>query len=305
MARLVLALSAASVLVGGCVQDRRIEPVGSADAGMTVIDATIITTDGIVAPGQCDMTGVWIVAQVVFAQSLGAEQKSVNWFYHDITQEGDRFTINKSLNCGFRVTGTTTVTLPDDTLESLAINTSSSVGRQGTSRVTGDGLSCKVDLDRTYNIRAANKATFLTDHWVVGDPPKPLSEFPALPADTAAGMEDWDSDGKEGFTLSTGLGNRYVAQRDWNEHHGVIPLEAFNTGQFGGESIMGAVWDAQETVSDDTEPLLRIGSSPINPGWAWYAKVGDQLEIVEDGARPILETCKNVQRLALEIFPNP
>jgi len=304
MGRVAL-LAAVSIILGGCVKDRRIEPLGSSDAGAAIPDATVITTDGNTAPGQCDMTGVWIVAQVVFAQSLGASQKSVNWFYHDITQDGDRFTITKSLNCGFRVTGTTTVTLPSDTLEALAINTSSSVGRQGTSVITGDGAGCKIDLDRTYNLRAANKAMFLTDYWVIGDPPKPLSEFPPLPADTASGMEDWDSDGKEGFTLSTGLGNRYVAQRDWNEHHGVVPLADFSAGKFGGESVMGAVWDAQESVSNDTDPLLRVGSTPNNPGWAWYAKVGDQLQIVQDGPRPVLETCKNVQRLALEIFPNP
>jgi len=299
-------LLAACVVTAGCVEDRRIQPAGSVDAGGPgVIDASIITTDGVVAPGQCDMTGVWIVGQVVFATSLGADQKSLNFFYHDITQDGDVFTINKSLNCGFRVTGTTTVTIPDATLEALAINTSSSVGRQGTSVPTGDGNGCKIDLDRTYNIRAATKSTFLTDHWVVGDPAKPLSEFPTLPPDSASGMEDWDSDSHEGFTLSTGLGERYVAQRDWNEHHGVVPLADFNAGKFGGESIMGAVWDAQEAVSDETPPLLAIGSTPINPGWAWYAKVGDALEIVEDGARPVLETCKNVQRLVLKTFPNP
>lgn len=288
----------------GCAEDRVLQPAGDSDAA--VIDGSDGGgPDDADAGGfslACDMTGVWIVAQVTFSTALGADQRSVNWFYHDMSQTGSTFTIDNSLNCGFRVTGTTTVTLSDDTLEALALENSSSVGRQGTMARTGDGTRCDFDLDRTYNIRAANKAQFLTDHWQIGDPDKDLDTFPQLPADAAAGMEDWDADSHEGFTLSTGLGDRYVAQRDWNEHHGTVPK---NANQFGGENIVVVAWDGQESVSDETSPFLRTGSDPQNPGYAYYRRVGDALVVVDTGDRPELETCKNVQRLALETWPDP
>lgn len=293
----------------GCAEDRVLQPQGSDDGGgggggddagsVPHVDA------GPSGAGSehCDMTGVWIVAQVTFSTALGATQKSVNWFYHDITQTGDTYIIEKSLNCGFRVTGTTTVTLRDETLAALAINESSSAGRQGTFSLNGDGTTCTFDLDRVYNLRAANKAMFLTDHWVLGDPDKALSTFPPLPANAGAGIEDWDNDGHEGFTLVAGtLGDRYVAQRDWNEHAGTVPIDA---DQFGGDGVIVVTWDGQEAVSQETPPLLRTQSTPDNPGHAWWARVNGALDVVESGPNPELETCKNVQRLALETFPNP
>jgi hypothetical protein len=234
---------------------------------------------------------------VVHATALGADQKTVNWFYHSISQDGDAFTIDDSLNCGFRVTGTTTVTLPDATLTALAEHTSSSVGRKGTFALNG-GM-CDFALDRTYNIRGATESTFLDDHWMVGDPDKPLGDFPQLPGDASAGMEDWDSDGKEGITLSTGLGERYVAQRDWNQHAGTVPTQSTS---FGGDGVIVVTWDSQEAVSSQTSVLLRTSATPVNPGYAYYAKVGAALTVVPGD---VLATCKNVQRLALETWPSP
>lgn len=243
------------------------------------------------------MTGRWIAVQVTLSEALGAEQKTTNWFWMDIEQSGETFTVVDSLNCGFRVTGTTTVTISDDTTEALALRTSSSVGRQGTMRDVGS--ECEFSMNRTYNLRGATRSTFLDDHWTIGDPDKPLDEFPQLPADMASGMEDWDGDGMDAITFDTGLGPRYAAQRDWNEHAGNVPK---NADQFGGDGIVVATWDSQEAISDQTSLLLRSSATPINPGFAHYARVGSALEIIDGD---VLETCKNVQRAALEIWPNP
>lgn len=291
-------------VLAACAEDRVLQPQGSVDAGEPIDPgdpdarpATGGVDGGGSASSECDMTGTWIVAQVTTSVALGADQTSVNWFYHSITQQADTFTVNESLNCGFRVTGTTTVTLPDATTLALAENTSSSVGRTGT--FTLNGGMCDFSINRAYNIRGADKAQFLANHWTIGDPPKPLGDFPQLPGDAGAGMEDWDSDGMEGITLSTGLGNRYVAQRDWNEHAGTVaPMST----SFGGDGVIVVTWDSQEAVSDQTSVLLRAGSTPQNPGHAYYAKVDGMLTVVPNDK---LETCKNVQRLALETWPNP
>lgn len=288
----------------GCREDRRVQPLGSFDAGADVDASAPVgpppADGGGTASPLCDLTGVWIVTQVNFSEALGAEQKAVNWFFHEIVQDGDSFEIVRSLNCGIRVTGTTTVTLPDATTEALSRMTSFSNGRRGTFRLTGD--SCRLELERTYNLRGANLPQFLTDYWNVGDPPVDLADMPELPANAGEGMEDWDGDGMEGITLESGLGSRYVAQRDWNEYSGTVPTES---DTFGGEGVIVVTWDGQEKVSEQTSPILRTTSTPLNPGHAWWARVNDELEIVETGEHPELETCKNVQRIALERFPDP
>lgn len=247
----------------------------------------------------CNMTGRWIVEQYTVSTALNADQTSLNWFYYDITQSGDRFTIERGLNCGFVVDGTTTVTLNDDTLSVLARDENAGPGRQGTFAEINGGSECQFDLDRTYNLRGADKAQYLLDHWTIGDAPKPLDQFPELP-DAPPGMEDWDNDGMDGITLQSGLGERYVAQRDWNAHSGVVP--AFATS-FGGDGVIVVKWDTQEAVSDQTSPILRIGATPKGDGWARYARVDDQLEVVETGANPELGTCRRVQQLASQTWP--
>lgn len=250
----------------------------------------------------CDMTGQWIEVQVAFAEALGARQTTVNWIYYEIAQHGDVFTATRSLNCGLRVTGTTTVTLSEETMEALAIHNPSSQGRKGTFVPTPDGTGCRFDLDRAYNLRGAHWERFLADYWMVGDPPRDLTTFPPLPMNAGEGMEDWDGDGIEGITLRTSLGDRYVAQRDWNEEHGTVPA---SSRQFGGEGVVVVTWDGQEAVSEETNLFLRTSSTPLNPGRAWWIKVDGELQVVTDGPRPELETCRNVQRLALEKQPNP
>jgi hypothetical protein len=294
---LMLALLVASV---GCTEDRVVQPAGDSDAHLAAQEPDADTTlpDG--GGGSCDMTGRWIGVQVVYASALGAQQKTVNWFFHEITQTGDSFTIVQSLNCGLRVTGTTTVTISDVTTEALAKKTSFSNGRKGTFKPTADG-KCEFTLDRTYNLRGAALGPFLLDTWMVGDPPLPLTDFMPLPANAAEGMEDWDGDGKEGITLHTGLGDRYVAQRDWSQDHGfVAPGD-----RIGGKGLIVVTWDGQEKVSTQTPLILQTGSTPVNPGYAYYERVGDRLEVVTTGAHPELETCKNVQRIALEDFADP
>jgi hypothetical protein len=249
-------------------------------------------SDAPVGDTPCDMSGRWIAEQHVTSVALGADQDTTTWYYYEITQEGDTFTITKGLNCGLVVDGTASVGIDDATLEALASMESAGPGRQGTFRESG-GM-CEFKLDRSYNLRGANKNTFLLDVWQVGDEPKPLSEFPALPTEPP-GMEDWDGDNMHGITLRSGLGNRDACQRDWNEHEGTVPQFA---AQFGGDGVITVTWDSQEGISDQTTPILRVTATPQPPGWARYARAPGLPEGGTD-----LELCQAVQDLAAETWP--
>ena len=274
-------------------------PIGGPDGGGPLPgepDATP-TIDGTAPATPCDMTGAWIGELHTTSTALGADQRATNWYYFEITQSGERFTIGKALHCGFIVEGTTSVTLADATLASLASTEYAGPGRQGTFKPTADNQSCTFSLDRTYNIRGANKAMYLTAVWNVGDPPKALNTFPQLPK-VPPGMEDWEMDVQHGITLVTGLGKRYVAQRDWTEHLGTVPQFATEFGVETGPGKITVTWDSQEAVSDQTSPILRTTATPKGPGWSRFARAEGRLT---PGATD-LQTCKSVQQLARDIW---
>lgn len=273
-------------LAAACAQDG----VNGDDDGNDAPDADSTRPDAEVGDAPCDMTGRWIAEQHTVSVALSTDQRTTNYFLFDITQEGDVFTITRALHCGFVVDGTTTVTLDDATLAALLDQEMAGQGRQG--RYVQAGDTCTFELDRIYNLRGASKATYL-DGWTVGDPDRPLSDFPALPT-SEPGMEDWDGDAMHGITLRSGLGNRYVCQRDWNEHAGTTPTFA---SQFGGEGVIVVQWDSQEGISTQTPPLLRVSATPSGDGWARYARAGG----LADGATD-LETCRAVQALAQETW---
>ena len=298
-----LALVAASA---GCFgpEERVVQPAGDSDARPPTgfDDAALPPPGDGGATGSCDLSGRWIEVQVTRATALGAAQKATNWFFHEISQDGDDFTITRSLSCGLKVTGTTTVTLSDATMEAIAKRASTSTGRTGSFAPTADG-KCAFVLHRGYTLYGATPGPFLTDHWKNGDPDKELDSFPPLPASADEGMEDWDADGKEGITLSTGLGPRYVAQRHWTSEQGMVP-QGFDD-RFGGDGVVVVTYDAQEKVSTQTSPLLQTGSTPINPGYSHFLRVDERLEEVTTGAHPERDTCKNVVAIALTDLPNP
>jgi hypothetical protein len=240
------------------------------------------------------MTGRWVIEEHTTSMALGAEQRKTAWSYVDVTQRGETFTIDRGLPCGYVITGTTTVTLPDATLQALALQDSVGAGRRGRFAPTSDGQRCDFALDRMYHLRGAHRHLYLLDHWRVGDPPRPLTEFPPLP-EAPPGMEDWDLDLMDGFTQRTGLGDRYIAQRDWSEHAGAA--DRFAT-RFGGEGAVTVRWDSQEAVSDQTPVLLRTVATPHGDGWARYVRADDL-----DVAGGELATCRLVQARARATWP--
>ena len=117
----------------------------------------------------CDLRGTWIDQHSTRNTALGAVQLATNWAYHRIEQDGDRFRIVESLDCGYVVRGSTNVSLADATLEAMARYSTNSVGTEGTFAPTADGEKCELVFDRIYKIRGANKERFL-DAVRAGDP---------------------------------------------------------------------------------------------------------------------------------------
>jgi len=251
------------------------------------------------AESPCDFSGEWILQHVTHNSALGAVQTATNWHYHRIAQQGDRMTITASVDCGFAVRGTTDASLPDATLEAVAVRSPNATGVTGSSALSADGKSCVFAFDRAYSIRGADRARFLDSLWKVGDPPRDLSEF-TLPTSAADGMEDWDADGHEGVTQTTGFGERYGMQIDWNAVHGQAPLDAT---EFGGEGVLALDYDVRDSVSAETPVLLQTSGIPMSPGYAFMARVDGELEPIDmQGA---LSFCKQVQSLAVAKFGDP
>ncbi len=289
----LLTIVALVAAVAACEQDG----VAGDDGTGVEIDAGPTGPDADVGDQPCDMTGRWIGEQHTVSIALGANQNTTNWYFYEFTQTGERFTATKAYNCGFVVDGTTTVTLDNATLKALAEQEMAGPGRGGSFKPSSDGQTCEFQLDRMYNLRGASKATYLAG-WSVGDPDRPLAMFTPLPS-APPGMEDWDGDNMHGITLRTGLGNRYVAQRDFNEHSGRVPTFA---AMFGGQGVISVVWDSQEGISTQTAPLLRTTSTPSGNGWARYARADTTLTVVDTGPDAALETCRNVQQLAMQTW---
>ena len=240
--------------------------------------------DGNRGSAPCDMTGAWIVAEHTQLSWLGATQHRVRWFYQRVSQIGDRFIVDDYLNCGFQITGTTTISLPDATLAALAAQQVEGLGRWGTYRPTGDG-QCQFALDVAYEIHGANRATYLTDVWNVGDPALPLTQFPALPG-APPGLEDSDMDGHDGVTLQSGLGPTYVTQRGWNAYAGLSSPTAREFGR--GEDIL-VRWDLDEVILPETPLILRTERTPRGDGWVEYMRT-------TISRREPLDTCRDVQQ---------
>ncbi len=307
---------AASCVMAGCAEDdagEAADDMGMADAGTSGMtanatdmasvdpsgDGADVDSNNVPTDPECNMNGSWIMASSTINTALGASQIATGWGYLEITHSGDRFAVQRGYECGLVVRGSADVSMGDRTTEELAKRTR--WGREGSFKLDASGNACQFDLDRSYIIRGADADRFLWDLWQPGDAPKPLSEF-TLPTNEAEGMEDWDEDGFEGITHLTALGDRYVAQLDWNEVSGSVPPDS---DEFGGPDVLVVDYDSLEVLSSQTAIVLQVTSTPMPPGWAHWARVSPELVLVESGEHPELDTCKNAMALAVEKFGDP
>jgi hypothetical protein len=175
------------------------------------------------APGTCNLSGPWLVAQRLLVTAAGQEQSAQTWFYYDLQQQGTALTVMRGLHCGYRVVKKSPLAANVDSSAAwpafLARN--SSAGRRG--QVTTESGGCHVTLAREYVVRGATV-------------PHYLNPAVALPDRTQAagagnpGWEDWDADGNPGISIriSSALasGTLFDCQREWTEYDGLVPAGA-------------------------------------------------------------------------------
>jgi len=231
---------------------------GSSQGGNTSDDNTGGNVGGTPSDPDCDMNGIWIGNQVTRSQALGQGQFSNNWYYLELSQEGDDVTVTKHFDCGIEVRGSVTVIVSRasaDALRSHNIQT----GRKGT--LKKDGTKCTFKMDRFWSIRGGDEAKFAPNP---RNSTQSISEVAAsnpIPTkDKPTGAEDWENDGKLGsaWQISGALqGTRNSVQRDWTEWFSETGYEITAATDFKTDLVVRANFDAEEQIFDATSPLLN------------------------------------------------
>jgi hypothetical protein len=276
-------------------------PLVGGSAAPSLVPDPVTPPSATPANPDCDLSGSWIAQHITRNAAFGVVQVATNWQYHRIVQQGTRFSVMESIDCGFVVRGSTDVALSDATLEGVAVRSLNATGVSGTFAPSADGQRCALRFDRAYTIRGANRERFLEASWKVGDPPKDLREF-TLPTGPDDGMEDWDQDGHAGVTQSTGFGDRYSAQLDWYAIVGEAPKRA---SHFGGEGALSLEYDLRESIAPETPPLLQTFGTPMPPGYAWLTRIDGEYDGFALGPSARLQVCKKIQALAIAKFGDP
>jgi len=167
----------------------------------------------------CDLSGRWLVVVREVTTGLGAQEADHEWLYFEMTQTGSALTVTKGLSCGQNVVGISAVSanVDDPKVWPAMLVYDAETGRAGTSTAMGSG--CTVSFDKFYEIVGATVPYYQNPATTM-----PTSSQEAT--SSSPGWEDWDNDGKPGFTVNvTGLatGQIYLSSRRWNEWSGTIP----------------------------------------------------------------------------------
>lgn len=178
------------------------------------------------ASDACDLSGRWIVTERATSVAAGAKQINLTWFYVELTQRGDAFTMSKTLLCG----GSTKS--PPGELVSIVMDDSPAWpayqkytnydGRKGTSVKSGAG--CDLTVESAALVRGATVSAYK-------DPSAALPTAEQKASGSSPGWEDWDEDGKPGVTMNVPTVNAklYTAFRTVTNYKGSI---AANSSRF-------------------------------------------------------------------------
>lgn len=229
-------------------------------------------------PNGCDLSGVWFgsLATKSIAASFGIVAMTNNFFYFEVDDTGDTFSITRSFDCGFEVCRATTVVLTDEQQYELSrrnrmdgnIDETSNLttpARTGVYRSSAEG-ECELSLERWWSIRGASVADSLPARDAYGTSTIPeLQASKPLPLATATAnsINDWDRDGMPGITLnSIGIlsGWRTVSLRDWNEIAATAVLDGSK------DFTVEAQFDSEEVLFDASKDFLRTSASPAVDG---------------------------------------
>jgi hypothetical protein len=221
-------------------------------------------------------------------------QKNSTWYFFEVTQQGDAFTIARGMWCGETTTGDATINFSTGTTNAIREHMEVG-GRRGIYRVSG--AACALELERTYTVTGVRSAaTYLPGAVLPPGRIESLPELASLPplptklSDPAA--EDWDGDGKAGVQYiitdsPLGSGIRHAVQRAWNAAAGETP-------QAADDFRIPATYDFEE-VALEAVPVLFASTAVPRKGapnqmrWKRVAKDFEQSDAAS--------TCRAVREL--------
>lgn len=257
---------------------------------------TATTPSGTTAPstgsgGACDLTGHWLQTTHKVTDGLGNLQYSHNYFYYQIEQQGDAFSVKRSLHCGTETVGggSFAITVDFSGAQPGLMKNVSHNGRKGTSVKGASG--CTINLDKQYMVFGATLPHYL-------DPSTTLPSAEEQAMDGKPGWEDWDGDGNPGITgvcSGTVTGKIFTAPREWGVLSGSVP-------DVSSLFKLSMSWDTEPNVmSFDGSPFL--GASAVRAAdntlhFAQFARLKDDQVTGDDAA-----LCKRLVMLAPMLTP--
>ena len=268
---------------------------GTGGSGGVVIDGPI-TQDA-----ECNLNGLWALRKLSLPEDtvLGNVQPASNWTMWIVTQDGDNFEVQDSLNCGTRASGNADVVFGVDTQIGI-MEKNPQTGRTGSFAKNGD--HCEFTVERWYSR--------------TGLPISVLDEYQgttnALPANVESLLpigEDWDGNGYDGIAyLTSGIvsGKRHAIDIGWDEYYndaGFGHMPPLNSTAFTlrmSYGIAEAVVFAEK--NNGGESALLKGSAIViqnaNNAVAMNLLGRDEASAIAGGiytAGDNLDTCFNIQ----------
>jgi hypothetical protein len=199
----------------------------------------------------CDLTGPWLLTVHKVTDGLGNLQTVHDYYFYEIAQQGDAFSVTRSLKCGSDVVGggAFAITVSYAHAQAGVLEHVTHNGRKGTSVSAAAG--CQISFAEQYTVGGATVPYYL-------DPSTTLPTVDDMATDTMPGWEDWDEDGKPGITgvlEGTITGEIYTAAREWASYSG-------NAADVSSLFKLAVEWDQEPNVmSFEGSPFL--GSSAV------------------------------------------
>jgi hypothetical protein len=266
---------------------------GSAPAAPTQNEPATNPTTGSssAAASSCDLTGPWLVTVHKVTDGLGNLQTVHDYYFYELKQNADAFTVAKSFKCGSDVIGggAFAITVSYEAAQAGVIKHVSHNGRTGTSTSAAGG--CQVEFAEQYTVGGATVPYYL-------DPATTLPTVDQMATDGMPGWEDWDEDGKPGITgvlEGTITGEIYTAAREWASYSGSVP-------DVGSAFKLALEWDQEPNVmSFEGSPFLS--SSAVRAADASLHFVELARLSAEQASGEDLALCQRLVALAPTLTP--
>ena len=249
---------------GTTTPDDGAPPAMPGDMATSAMDSP---TEGNAATAQdadCDMSGLWMVAQITVSEALGLPQSSTAWHFFELSQTGTTVEVSDHYDCGIQVVGTAQVNLSRAALEAQ-MEYNGQKGRKGTMRKEGD--SCVFEFEPFWSVRGAEAERFLPGG--IRNSTESIAAVSAmlpLPTpDHLDGAIDPDGDGILGLAFEvSGLisGTRNAVQRDWNRWFTAPGFEITPNVNWDEGLVVRADFDNDEQVLDPPSGFLASSAAP-------------------------------------------